>query len=161
MTIIEAVRQFVGTYPPLVESRLNVDFLPKDADGYSLDAVPAKSEVKVYRDGSSVRQFLFVLASRAYWGPDYRQQIDNLCFFEEFEEWIARQSRAGIFPALGEGRTAQKLEVLTSGYAFAQGADLARYQIRWRTGWWATRRRPSGATGAAPRHGKEPGTRAA
>lgn len=130
MTIIEAVRKYVGTYPALAGNKLNVDFLPPDAATYSVDVVPAKSAVKTYMDGSSLRQFLFVLASRSYWGQDFRQQIDNLCFFESFEDWIDSQNRARRFPDLGEGRTVRKLEVVTSGYAFAQDTDLARYQIQ-------------------------------
>lgn len=130
MTIIEAVRAFVGSYPGLTGSKINVDFLPPDDASYSVDAVPAKSVVKSYFDGTQVRQFLFVLASRSYWGADTRQQIDNLGFFEGFEKWLENQNRARNFPELGEGRRVQKLEVTTSGYAFAPGANLARYQIQ-------------------------------
>lgn len=130
MTTIESVRKFVETYPALAGSKLNVDFLPPKAAAFSVDVVPVKSVVKSYLDGSTLRQFLFVLASRAYWGPDIRQQVDNLCFFEDFEEWLDAQNRARNFPDLGEGRTARKLEVVTSGYAFAPDADMARYQIQ-------------------------------
>lgn len=130
MTIIEAVRKYVETYPALAGSKLNVDFLPPDAATYSVDVVPVKSVVKSYLDGSTLRQFLFVLASRSFWGADLRQQIDNLCFFEGFEEWLDTQNRTRRFPDLGEGRTARKLEVVTSGYAFAPDTDMARYQIQ-------------------------------
>lgn len=130
MTIIEAVRAFLGDCPALRGNKLNVDFLPPDESAYSVDAVPAKTVVKTYLDGSSVRQFLFILATRAYWGADTRQQMDNLAFFEQFEEWLDAQNRARSFPDLGEGRTVQKIEVTTSGYAFAPAVDLARYQIQ-------------------------------
>lgn len=130
MTIMEAVRKYVEAYPALAGSKLNVDFLPPEAATFSLDAVPSKSVIKSYLDGSTVRQFLFVLALRAYWGPDIRQQVDNLCFFEKFEEWLDARNRARSLPVLGEGRTARKLEVVTSGYAFAPDADMARYQIQ-------------------------------
>ncbi len=132
MTIIEAVRSFLNGYPGLEGNKLNVDFLPPDAATYSVDVVPVKSVVKTYRDGSSLRQFAFVLASRSYWGPDYRQQIDNLGFFEDFELWMDEQNRKRSFPDLGENRVGRKLEVTTSGYAFAPNTDLARYQIQCR-----------------------------
>ncbi len=130
MTIIEAVREYLQKYPGLQGNKINVDFLPPDAATYSVDVVPIKSVIKTYRDGSSVRQFAFVLASRTYWGPDYRQQIDNLCFFEALEEWLDTQNRKRKFPDLGETRTVRKMEVTTSGYAFAPDTDLARYQIQ-------------------------------
>ncbi len=130
MTIVEAVRQFVGQYPGLKGGKLGVDFLPAEASNYSVDAVPTKTVVKRYRDGSSVRQFLFVLASRTYYGAHIRQQLDNLCFFETFAAWLDEKDSARSFPDLGGGRTAQKMEVVTSGYAFAPDAETARYQIQ-------------------------------
>jgi len=130
MTLIEAVRKYLGTCPLLKEGRLNVDFLPPEASSYCVDVVPVKPVVKDYLDGSSKRQFLFTFATRAYYGPDYRQQLDNLCLFEQFGEWIERQSRKRSFPELGPGRRAEKLEVTTSGYVFIPDTDTARYQIQ-------------------------------
>lgn len=130
MTIIEAVRAYLETCPLLYGGKLNVDFLPPEAATYSVDVVPVKPVIKQYLDGSSQRQFLFVLATRAYYGTFIRQQIDNLCFFEEFEEWLDKQNRVKRFPDLGDSRTGQKMEVTTSGYVFAPDTDTARYQIQ-------------------------------
>ena len=132
MTMIEAIRKYLESCPVLNGGKLNVDFLPQDATTYSVDVVPTTPVVKRYLDGSSARQFLFVFATRAFYGEHIRQQLDNLCLFEEFEEWVDKQNRAKTFPDLGEGRTAQKLEVTTSGYVFAPETDTARYQIQCR-----------------------------
>ena len=105
MSIIEAVRKYLQTCPLLKGGTLNVDFLPPEAATYSVDVVPVKPVLKAYMDGSSQRQFLFVLATRTYYGEFVRQQLDNLCFFEE---------------------------VTTSGYVFAPDTDTARYQIQCR-----------------------------
>lgn len=130
MTIIEAVKQFVAQYPGLKGGKLNVDFLPAAAANYSVDAVPTKTAVKQYMDGSSLRQFLFVLASRTYYGPEIRQQIDNLGFFEGFSDWLDEQNRIRCYPDLGGGRQVRKMEVTTSGYAFLPDTETARYQIQ-------------------------------
>lgn len=132
MTIIEAVRKYLEGCPLLNGGKLNVDFLPEEAATYSVDVVPVKPVVKAYLDGSSKRQFLFVFATRAYYGNHIRQQLDNLCLFEAFEEWVDKQNRARNFPDLGDGRTVQKMEVTTSGYVFAPDTDTARYQIQCR-----------------------------
>lgn len=55
--IMEEVRKFLRTYPPLAEGKLHVDFLPEEAQSYSVEAVPAKEIVRSYVDGSTVRQF--------------------------------------------------------------------------------------------------------
>lgn len=132
MTIIESVRKYLEGCPLLEGGKLNVDFLPEAAASYSVDVTPVKPVVKSYLNGSSVRQFLFVFATRAYYGDQIRQQLDNLCLFESFEEWVDRQNRARNFPDLGEGRAVRKMEVTTSGYVFAPDTDTARYQIQCR-----------------------------
>lgn len=133
MTIIEALRGWLRTYPPLSKGRLAVDFLPKQAQTYSVDSVPCKEEVRRYLDGSSLRQFLFTLSSREFKGEDIGQNVDNLAFYEGFSTWVMEQNRARRFPQLGEGRTARKIEVTTSGYPFqVDDHGTARYQIQLR-----------------------------
>lgn len=130
MTIIEAVRQFLQSCPLLTDDRLNVDFLPAEAATYSVDVVPTTPIVRRYLDRSSIRQFSFVLATRAFYGQLIRQQLDNLAFFEAFTEWLEAQDAAKNFPDLGPNRQALQMEVVASGYAFAAGTENARYQIQ-------------------------------
>lgn len=130
MTVIEAVRDFLKECPLLTEGKLNVDFLPTEAATYSVDVTPVTPVLKNYIDGSSLRQFAFVFATRTYYGDFIRQQLDNLCFFEEFAEWLEAQSSARHFPNLGDGRIGRKLEVTTSGYVFKPETETARYQIQ-------------------------------
>lgn len=133
MTIVEAMRGWLRTYEPLSAGRLAVDFLPKQAQTYSVDSVPCKEEVKRYLDGSSVRQFLFVLSSREFKGEDIGQNVDNLAFYEAFAAWVLHQDHTRNFPDLGEGRRARKIEVATSGYPFqVDEQGTARYQIQLR-----------------------------
>lgn len=130
MTIIEGVREFLGTCDILDGELLNVDFLPPEHKTYSVDVVPCTPILKSYFNGDSMRQFIFLLSTRTYYGTLIRQQIDNLAIFEEFEAWIDTQNSKKNFPDLGDGRTATKIEVTTSGYAFAPQTDSARYQIQ-------------------------------
>lgn len=140
MTIIESVRQYLEGCPLLKGGRLNVDFLPPEAASYSVDVVPATPIIKQYLGGSSMRQFLFVVATRTYYGEHIRQQLDNLAFFEAFSEWIEDQNSKRSFPDLGPGRQPQKLEVTTSGYVFAVDTENARYQIQLKLTYFQTRR---------------------
>lgn len=133
MTIIEALREWLRTYEPLSTGRLAVDFLPERARAYSIDSVPCKEEVKRYLDGSSLRQFLFVLSSREFKGEDIRQNTDNLAFYEAFAAWVLRQDRLRQFPELGTGRQARRIEAASSGYPFqVDEQGTARYQIQLR-----------------------------
>ena len=142
MTLTEALRGWLRTYPPLSKGRLAVDFLPKEARTYSVDSVPCKEEVRRYLDGSSVRQFLFTLSSREFKGEDIAQNTDNLAFYEGFSAWVLAQDRARRLPDLGEGRRAQKIEVTTSGYPFlVDEHGTARYQIQLRLEYFQKGRR--------------------
>jgi len=127
-TVVECMREFLKTCPLLSGERLNVDFLPPDVGSYSIDVPPVQSLVQKYIDGTSKRQFLFTLSSTAFYGPDIRQNLDNLGFYEQFEAWL----EGAALPALPEGKTAQKVEALSSGYAFLTDENAARYQIQCR-----------------------------
>lgn len=130
--IMEGVRQFLRTYPPLAEGKLHVDFLPEEAKSYSIEAIPAKEIVRSYVDGSAVKQFLFVVASREFYGKDVNQQLDNLEFYTDFSAWLREQTMRKNLPELGWNKNALSMEVSTSGYAMSMDEDEARYQIQCR-----------------------------
>lgn len=128
MTLIESVRAYLKQCHLLTGDRLNVDFLPPEHGSYSIDVSPVKPVLDKYIDGTSKRQFVFSLSSSEYYGPDVRQNIDNLGFYEQFAEWI----ETAPLPVLATGKTAQKIEAISSGYVFMAEADAARYQIQCR-----------------------------
>lgn len=132
MTNIEAVRAWLRTYPPLANGRIGVDFLPTDAQTYSVDVMPGKEIVKKYLDGSTVRQFDFVLASREVHGDDIEQNTDNLAFYEDFVQWLEKQNKfGGRLPSLAVGRSVRRVEVTTTGYPFfVDEHGTAQYQIQ-------------------------------
>lgn len=132
MKMMESVRAFIRTYPPLAGNKLNVDFLPADARSYSVEAIPANDIVRTYLDGSTVRQFLFVLASRESYGGEVLQQLDNLGFYEAFSQWLNQQNLKKNFPVLDDGKTVTKIEATTPGYALSTEEGKARYQIQCR-----------------------------
>lgn len=131
-TLVQAIREWLRTYPPLAEGRLGVDYLPEDAQTYSIDSVPSPETVKRYLDGSAVKQFDFILASRVFWGDQITGNTENLAFYEAFSNWVEAQSRRPKhLPALDGGRMAQKVEVTTLGYPYQVSEDgRARYQIQ-------------------------------
>lgn len=132
MNIIESIREFIKTYPPLSGSRMNIDLLSEKEGSYSISAQPGKEWIKRYIDGSGEKQFLFVLSAREAFGEEIRKQIQNIGFFEAFSEWLAAQSEKGNLPILMEGKKAKKIETLSSGYLFIPDEATARYQIQCR-----------------------------
>lgn len=131
-TIIRSLWDFFLTCPLMGNSKINVDFLPEKGVEYSIDTTPATEIVKQYVDGSSIRQYLFVIRSVEEYGPDVLQNLSNSGFYEDLSAWLEEQTRAGNFPILPEGKTPQKIEAQSTGYLFTTGPDTGKYQIQCR-----------------------------
>lgn len=130
--IIESVRDFILSYPELKDGCLMVDVLGSEPVEYMVEAVPCDPIHTKYVDGSCLKQFLFIFASREYFGTDVNQAIENLSFYEDFENWIEEQNNSGTLPDLGDGREAFSISVLTNGYSLSEEANTSRYQIQLR-----------------------------
>ena len=81
-TIIHSLWDYFLTCPLMGDKKINIDFLPEKSLEYSIDTTPATEIVKRYVDGSSVRQYLFVIRSVQDYGSDVLQNIANSGFFE-------------------------------------------------------------------------------
>ena len=132
--MINEIRKFILTCPFLNESndggiRLNVNYLGEDSTVYSIEEVPCEPILKTYINGNSERQFQFIFCSREPYGSDIMQNLANSDFYEDFANWIEEQNSLKSFPILGSGSKSEKIEVLTTGYAFQVTTDKARYQI--------------------------------
>ena len=111
MAIIESIRDFIAGCPLLKNGvLLNVDRLGATEIEYTVDGEITSPILRQYTDGSSLRQFEFVFASREKYGADTLQNIANSGFYEDFADWIETQSNAGNLPELGKYRVPQYIE---------------------------------------------------
>lgn len=141
MPIIESIRNFIANCPLLKNNTiLSVDRLGDTEVEYTVDGEITSPILRKYVDGSSLRQFNFVFASREKYGSDTLQNIANSGFYEDFADWIEAQSSHGILPELDEFRTPQYIEVLSGGYVFDTTDSTARYQIQLRFVYYQDRR---------------------
>lgn len=131
-TIIAALRAYFLACPLTGDNRLGVDYLPEQGIAYSIDATPATEILQQYVGGSSLRQYQFVFRSVNDYGPDVLQNIANSGFFERLSAWMEQQTKARSLPELGAGRTARRLEAMSTGYLFTAGPDVGKYQIQCR-----------------------------
>ena len=132
-TIIKSLRDYFLTCPLMGNSAINVDYLPEGPTvEYSIDTTPATEIVKQYVDGTSIRQYLFVIRSVQGYGPDVLQNLSNSGFYENLAAWLEEQTKAGNFPDLPEGKDPQKIEAQSTGYLFTAEPDSGKYQIQCR-----------------------------
>lgn len=140
MTVMQCIREWLKLYPGL-DGRLDVDFLDEEVDTYSLDTIPCEEILKRYRDGSALKQFQFVVASRRLYDQNIAQNLSNLDFFEELTEWVEQKAQARELPVMDKDRTAQKIVVTSTAYPFVVSEDgKARYQLQMRLEYFSKRR---------------------
>lgn len=145
MTIIESIRDFISGCPLLKNGvLLNVDRLGDTEIEYTIDSDMCEPVLRRYTDGSSLRQFNFIFASREAYGADTLQNIANSGFYEDFADWIETQSNAGNLPILDKYRIPQYIEVLSGGYVFDTDDSTARYQIQLKLAYFQDRRYTNG-----------------
>lgn len=131
MSIIESIREFISGCPLLKNGvLLNVDRLGSSEIEYTIDGEVSAPILRQYVDGSSLRQFNFIFASREKYGSDTLQNIANSGFYEDFADWIENQSNSGNLPILDKYRIPQYIEVQSGGYVFDTDDSTARYQIQ-------------------------------
>ena len=132
MAIIDSLKDFFEECPLLEGGRINVNYLgPKKAD-YSIEGVPSDPVIRRYVDGATLRQYVFVFASREYYDEDQLQNMDTARFYEELGAWIEEKNSRGELPLLKDGCRALILEVSTGGYILSARSGSARFQLQCR-----------------------------
>ena len=93
--------------------------------------MPVSPIVKRYTDGGTLRQFVFVFASRETYDGNTLENMKISQFFEEFHNWIENQDNNKMYPVFEDNKiTPTKIEVLTSGYLYDNTGTTARFQIQ-------------------------------
>lgn len=132
MSIIESIRQFIRHYEPLKSGRLNIDFLPEEAQAYSVFMEPCESTVSCYITGKPKRQCVFVLASKEVHSNEIDQNAVNLEFYDDFAYWMQKQNLARNFPKLDRYEVTS-IETTSPGYLYVNEInDTAQYRIQCR-----------------------------
>ncbi len=129
--MIDAIRDWLRSCPLVDKSgRFDVNYLGAEPICYTVEEVPNSPVLRRYLDGSTMREKVFVVASRDEYGANVLQNIANSGFWEQFSDWIEKQNKAKRFPVMETGKTPQKIEVTSSHYLFQAEASTARYQIQ-------------------------------
>lgn len=131
--IEESIKKFFENNCPLLAGKkLKVDCLGEKVTSCCIEASPTGRIVRKYPDGGSLRQFVFVFATREYFDSDAREQLKTAAFYEKFYDWIEECDENRTFPTLEDGLEPVGWEVLSSGYQFKSDLKTARYQIQLR-----------------------------
>ena len=132
-TIIESICEYMEACPLLDDlAAVLIDFLPENTMSLSIEPTPTETVAEWYLDGSSERQYQFVIATRFDYAEEIELQLNNSGFFEKLQEWMEDMTDAGDLPQLEGNRTATSIEAVSSGYLYNVDPTVraARYQIQ-------------------------------
>lgn len=137
MSILSAVKAFIATYPNLDSGRpLTSDHLGASPVWYSISPVSGNPVIETDILGNKKKQFPFAFRSMEY-TADELERLDNIAFFETFQEWLDTQTEAGTLPTMAAGKTPESIEAIDWGYLYEYGqSETGVYQIMCRLVYW-------------------------
>lgn len=91
---------------------LNIDFLDNDVEMYSLSKIPTQSVIKRDRAGIETCKDVYNFFSKKNYSSDVMENLDNIGFFEKFEEAIRNNNKNKILPQI---KNIKKIECLNCG----------------------------------------------
>lgn len=107
--------------------QINADMLSTNVGDYSLDRIPSESTITKWITGLTIKRDVYSLRSRMAYSQDMINNLENIGFFEKFEEKITENNREGILPEI-DG--IQKVECLNTGTMNNANTNTAEFDIQ-------------------------------
>lgn len=129
--MVDKLRQYFIEHTTLEEGFKNIlaDFLGDEATDYTIETIPIEPVLRQYADGSYLGQLTFQFGSREFYDNSINQNIDNLGFYERFQQEIEYNNEHGILPEI-DG--IQSIECLSNGTIQDIENKTAKYIIQMR-----------------------------
>ena len=80
--------------------QINADMLDSEPENYSLNKMPVQTEVEKWIIGNEICHDIYSFRSRKVYSTDTINNLQNIGFFEEFENKIKDNNEKGILPEI-------------------------------------------------------------
>lgn len=80
--------------------QINADMLSDEINNYSLNKMPVRSAVERWINGTTIYRDVFSFRSRKAYSPDTINNLENIGFFEQFENLIYQKNKERILPEI-------------------------------------------------------------
>lgn len=107
--------------------QINADMLSNEIDNYSLDKIPTSSVIEKWVIGLEIHQDVFSFRSRNSYSQDTINNLQNIGFFEIFEQLINDNNNKGILPEI-EG--IESIKCLNQGTMISAETNTAEFDIQ-------------------------------
>lgn len=108
-------------------SKINVNMLSNDTNNYSLDKIPVDTEITRWVTGDEIHRDLYSFRSRMSYSQDTINNLQNIGFFEIFENTIRTNNKKGILPDI---MNIQSIECLNCGTMNSDDGNTAEFDIQ-------------------------------
>lgn len=109
------------------KSQINANMLSNDINNYSLDKIPTDSTVEEWITGDIIYRDIYSFRSRKAYSQDTINNLNNIGFFEQFEDKIKFNNDEGILPDI-DG--IESIECLNCGTLNIAGTNTAEFDIQ-------------------------------
>ena len=119
--------EIVNTLTTNRKYQINIDMLENKLENYSLNKMPAQTVVEQWITGDEICVDKFTFRTRKAYSQDVIINLENIGFFEEFENIIEENNKNKIFPDI-EG--IEKIECLSCGTLRIADTNTAIFDIQ-------------------------------
>jgi len=92
--------------------QINANMLSNDINNYSLDKIPTDSVVERWITGIEIHKDVYSFRSRVPYSEDTINNLENIGFFEQFENIIKSNNEKGVLPSIDK---IEQIECLNCG----------------------------------------------
>lgn len=107
--------------------QINANMLSNEPNNYSLDKIPTSSTVETWITGDKICRDVYSFRSRVGYSQDTINNLENVGFFEIFENIINSNNEKGILPNI-EG--IQSIQCLNCGSMNNANTNTAEFDIQ-------------------------------
>ena len=133
MSIMSKVTDFIATCPHLEEfqqlfPKVELDKLDEEATAYAVEVTPAEPIVKRFANGDTLRQYVFSVCSREWYGT--AENVNTSEFYEKFAEWLEECTESRTLPELTGNLESKAIRATTCGYLYNAQENKWQYRIQ-------------------------------
>lgn len=107
--------------------QINVNFLSNGIDNYSLDKIPTPKSNEGWIIGDILKKEIYSFKSRVSYGEDVLTNLENVGFFETFENIIEQNNDNNILPDI---KGIDSIECLNCGSMNRANTNTAEFEIQ-------------------------------
>ena len=109
------------------EYQINADMLDNDINNYSLDKIPTDVETQKWIIGPRICRDVFSFRSRMAYSQDTINNLENIGFFEKFEDIIINKNKQHDLPDIDK---IESIECLNCGTMNNADTNTAEFDIQ-------------------------------